>query len=242
MFYVEKGTVQEFTLFSEQLQQEFNLLLYIPANYSPFTQYNLCIASDGRDYFQMGAIQRVADELMNDYEIEETIIVGVPYINAADRKRKYIPSGDQFHAYMHFIVKELVPYLEENYSISQDLTKRAIIGDSMAGTIALMTAAHYPDTFGKIAMQSPYVDDEVITIVEQMRPNDDIFIYHIIGLEEVEVVTTDKSIKDFLTPNRALHALIKEKAFPHFYDEFNGGHKWTYWKPDLKRLLTEIFE
>lgn len=65
--------------------------------------------------------------------------------------------------------------------------------------------------------------------------------YHIIGLREDKVVTTDKTIKDFLTPNRALHELIGELGIPCFYEEIEGNHTWKYWKPDLKRALIEIF-
>ena len=234
--------MQEVALYSDALQQNFDLLIYIPANYSPLYEYNICIASDGRDYFQLGSIQRVADELIDSYDIENTIIVGVPYINAADRKRKYIPSGDQFEQYMHFLAHELLPYLQEHYAISNDVEKRTIIGDSMAGTAALMAAIHYPHLFGKVGMQSPYVDNLIMDKVRAFNVPNSFFVYHIIGLGEVEVLTTDKMIKDFLTPNRELHALIQEKNMSTFYEEFNGNHTWTYWKPDLKRMLSQILE
>ena len=61
--YVDKGTVKDITFFSESLQEHLQLLIYIPANYTPLHKYNILIASDGKDYFQLGGIPRLADEL-----------------------------------------------------------------------------------------------------------------------------------------------------------------------------------
>ena len=42
-------------------------------------KYEVLIASDGKDYFQYGRIGRVVDELIDAEEIENVIVVGVPY-------------------------------------------------------------------------------------------------------------------------------------------------------------------
>lgn len=238
---MEKGTVKDVAFYSDALQEELELLIYIPANYSPLFEYNILIASDGRDYFQLGGIPRLADTLIEDYIIENVIIVGVPYKNVQDRKRKYVPSGDQFHAYMRFLALELVPYLDDQFTTFQTGSSRALIGDSMAATVSLMAAVNYPNIFGKAILQSPYVDEDVLKEVQNAKNTDLLSLYHIIGLRENEVITTDKTVKDFLTPNRVLHELIVKKQIPTFYEEIEGNHTWKYWKPDLKRALVEIF-
>ncbi|MBD8031537.1 MULTISPECIES: alpha/beta hydrolase [Solibacillus] len=238
---MEKGTVKDVAFFSKALNEELELLIYIPANYSPLYEYNILIASDGKDYFQLGGIPRLADELIDGYIIENTIIVGVPYKNYVDRKRKYTPTGDQFEAYMRFLAHELVPYLDEEYSTAQIGGGRALIGDSMAATISLMTAIHYPNIFGKAALQSPYVDEYVLQAVRSANNINFLSVYHIIGLQEDKVTLKDNTVKDFLTPNRELHQLLINHGIETFYDEFDGNHTWTYWKPDLKRALIEIF-
>lgn len=241
MTTLDKGTVKDVTFFSNALNEELELLIYIPANYSPLFEYNILIASDGRDYFQLGGIPRLADQLIDDYVIENMIIVGVPYKDYQDRKRKYIPTGDQFEAYMRFLAHELVPFLDAEFSTSQMGGGRALIGDSMAATISLMTAIHYPNIFGKAILQSPFVDEHVLQAVRQAKNLNPLSLYHIIGLREKEVILKDKSVKDFLTPNRELHQLFVSLGVDTFYEEFDGNHTWTYWKPDLKRALIEIF-
>jgi enterochelin esterase-like enzyme len=48
-----KGTIHELTFFSQELNEEMQLLIYLPANFSPLYKYSLLIAQDGRDYFQL---------------------------------------------------------------------------------------------------------------------------------------------------------------------------------------------
>lgn len=234
--------MKDVTFFSNALNEELELLIYIPANYSPLYEYNILIASDGKDYFQLGGLPRLADQLIDDVIIENVIIVGIPYKNYIDRKRKYIPTGDQFEAYMRFLAHELVPYLDDEFATSQMGSSRALIGDSMAATVSLMTAINYPHIFGKAILQSPYVDEHVLQAVRQAKNLDILSLYHIIGLRENEVVFKDNTVKDFLTPNRELHQLLQSLGVETFYEEFDGNHTWTYWKPDLKRALTKIFE
>ena len=233
--------MKDIAFFSDSLQEEMNLLIYIPANYSPLYQYHICIASDGRDYFQLGGIARLADQLIDDYEIEQTIFVGVPYRDAKDRARKYIPTGDLFDAYIRFLAHELVPYLDKEFSTNQLASSRVLMGDSMAGTASLMGVVHYPNIFGKAIMHSPYVDEHVLEKIGNVKHEDSIFLYHVIGLKEDQVTMKDNQVKDFLTPNRALHDLIVTKRIPTFYEEFDGNHTWTFWKPDLHRALVKIF-
>ncbi|CAM5190061.1 Enterochelin esterase-like enzyme OS=Ureibacillus acetophenoni OX=614649 GN=SAMN05877842_101269 PE=4 SV=1 [Ureibacillus acetophenoni] len=239
---MEKGTIQDVAFFSEALQEEIELLIYVPANYTPLYKYNILIASDGKDYFQLGGISKLADELIEDYEIENIIIVGIPYKNIHDRKNKYIPTGEKHEAYLRFLAHELVPYLDKEYSTLQMGSTRALIGDSMAATVSLLGVLKYPNIFSKAILQSPYVDEHVLSIVKESQTQSQLSIYHVIGKEEIEVVTTDKTVKDFLTPNRQLHQLLSEKGYKIFYEEFEGNHTWKYWKPDLRRALIENFK
>ena len=131
------------------------MLVYLPASYSPLYKYSILITQDGKDYFQLGRIPRLADELLGNGEIENTIIVGVPYKNVQDRSRKYHPGGEENEDYIRFIAHELTPKLDELYPTYQMGKGRALIGDSLGATVSLMTALKYPHTFGKVILQSP---------------------------------------------------------------------------------------
>ncbi|MFD1206043.1 alpha/beta hydrolase [Sporosarcina contaminans] len=235
------GKIEEVNLFSESLNEEMQLLIHLPHQYSPLYKYSVLIASDGKDYFQYGRLGRVTDELVHEGEIENMIIVGVPYKSVKERRRMYHPEGDRHLDYIRFLAHELVPYIDQNYPTYQVGNGRALIGDSLAATISLLTALKYPNCFGKVILHSPYVDDYVMDKVEAAKDPSSLSIYHIIGDGETEVQTTSDGIQDFLTPNRKLNKLIKRKGFPYFYEEFNGEHTWKFWQQDIPRAIRENF-
>ncbi|WHY79015.1 alpha/beta hydrolase-fold protein [Neobacillus sp. WH10] len=236
-----KGTIKELTFQSLELGEEIQLLVYLPANFSPLYKYSLLIAQDGRDYFQLGRIGRLADEFLFEREIENIIIVGVPYKDVEDRRRKYHPDGDQNQQYIRFLAHELVPFLDKEFPTYHMGSTRALIGDSLGATVSLMTALQYPHTFGKVVLQSPFVNEQVLKLVNDFSEAHLIEIYHVIGTQETEVQTTDGRISDFLSPNRKLSKVISEKPFTYFYEEFNGNHTWKYWQPDLRKALKMLF-
>lgn len=236
-----KGKITEISFESKELNESIPVLIYLPASYSPLYKYTLLIAQDGRDYFQLGRIGRITEELMNSQTIENLIIVGIPYKDVMDRRKKYHPDGEHHGAYLRFLAKELVPFLDGEFPTYQMGMGRALIGDSLAATVSLMAALKFPHTFGKVILQSPLVNEEVLETVADFPQPHLLSIYHIIGTEETKVHTTTKEVEDFLTPNRELNVVFESKAFPYFYEEFEGNHTWKYWQPDLKRALKMMF-
>lgn len=241
VLFLDKGSITTTTLFSEALQEDMKLLIYVPASYTPMIEYPIAIASDGNDYFQLGSLSRILDEKMEDGEIEDHIVIGIPYINAQDRRQKYMPDGSKHQAYLTFIAEELIDYLEENYSITQSPNERILMGDSQAATVSLMALIKYPSVFQQAILHSPQVTKEVMDEVMNLPTNIDYHIYHAIGKEEHEVHTRDGQVKDFLTPNRALHEVLQEHSIDYDYVELEGDHTWKTWKPDLPKAIMRIF-
>ncbi|WP_318153071.1 alpha/beta hydrolase [Metabacillus arenae] len=237
----QAGIVKEIAFESKELQEEVTLLVYLPKSFSPLYKYNVLIAQDGRDYFQLGRVARQLEQLLANKEIENTIVVGIPYKSVEDRKEKYHTNGAKFESYKRFLAHELVPYIDREYPTYQMGYGRALIGDSLAATVSLMASLDYPNIFGKVALQSPFVNSYVLSEVEKFTSKELLTIYHQIGTKEDEVKTTDGEVKDFITPNRELSLLFKEKGFSYTYEEFDGDHKWTYWQPLLKNALIVMF-
>ncbi|MEK5071352.1 alpha/beta hydrolase [Sporosarcina sp. FSL K6-1508] len=238
---MKNGKIEDLTIYSKELGEEMQLLIHLPHNYSPLYKYSILIASDGKDYFQFGRVGRVIDEFIEAEEIENVIVVGVPYKSVAERRRLYHPEGDLREAYIRFLAHELVPYIDDNYPTYQIGAGRALIGDSLAATISLLTALKYPNIFGKVILHSPYVDNLVLETVEAVKDSSCFSIYHVIGKGETKVNTQVDGVQDFLTPNRALNELIVKKGFPYFYEEFDGDHTWKHWQPDVRRAIQMVF-
>ncbi|MFD2443240.1 alpha/beta hydrolase [Bacillus sp. CGMCC 1.16607] len=237
---MNRGLTKDIQLYSKELQEEVQMLIYLPSSFSPLYKYQLLIAQDGRDYFQLGRIGRMTDELLHNKEMANTIIIGLPYRDVEDRRQKYHPDGGKHKAYIRFLAHELVPFLDREFPSFQMGMGRTLLGDSLAATVSLLAALDYPHTFGKLILQSPYVNEEVLTRVQQFDQTHLLDVYHVVGTEETDVPTRNEKERNFLEANRKLSTIFKEKNFPYFYDEFNGDHTWTYWQPDLKRALSHL--
>ncbi len=236
-----KGTMTEETIHSKYLNEDMVLKIYHPPAFSPMYTYHICIMQDGDDYYQMGRLATLSDRLHEDVEITNTVFVGIHYADRQDRLRKYHPEGEQFEAYTKFLAFEVVSLLDEllpTYELSQS---RVLMGDSLAGTIALLTAIKYPHTFGKVILQSPLVDDAVLELLDASDTINGLEIYHTIGTAETEVYTTIDPRLDFLTPNRTLSERLVYADTIYTYHELEDGlHTWKFWQDDLKRALKTI--
>ncbi|SUM32358.1 esterase [Staphylococcus gallinarum] len=118
--------------------------------------------------------------------------------------------------YCHFIDRTFPTFKVGN--------SRILLGDSLAGSVALMTALSYPRVFSQVGMLSPQHDEVITTMFDRCQFQEQLTIWHIVGLEEddFELPTTGKRA-DFLTPNRELNQLIATSGVTYHYFEFDGG-------------------
>ncbi len=238
-----KGTIEEISITSQELERTFSLLVYLPYNYSPLYTYPLLLVQDGKDYFQLGRLPKVADQLIEDDKIEDVVMVGIPYENPKTRWQMYHPDGKWHEAYINFLVRELMPVLKERYAIDDLAGNRTLMGESLGGTISLITALRYPNSFSNVVMHSPLANAAVLSDVEKSGDLAPFHIYHVIGKKETEVETTHGETENFLEPNRVLnqHFINKEMSY-YFYDELDGNHTWKTWQPDIERTMLEMFK
>lgn len=236
-----KGLTEQFSVTSFHLDETFEILTYLPPHYSTEKRYPFIIAGDGKDFFQLGRIVRTLDELILSEQMEPVLFFGIPYQNVKDRYRKYHPAGEQNESYIHFLYEELLPVIEGKYAVATGGANRALAGDSLAATVAFMTALSVPKIFGKVMLFSPYVDEIVLNKVKAFHDWDELTIYHVVGLEEREVKISTGGVMDFLAENRRLKNSINGNTVRYFYDEFSGNHTWKYWQQDLPRALTYLF-
>lgn len=233
--------MEDKTFYSYYLNEYMTVTWYQPEAFSPLYKYRICLMQDGNDYFQLGRIATLSDKLHSEERITNTIFVGIHYLDKYDRRKKYHPDGEQNDAYIKFLIREIVPMLDDLFPTLHMGKSRALLGDSLAGTLALMTAIRYPNTFGEVIMQSPYVDHTVLKRVQEAEDMHMIDIYHTIGTKERVVHTTDGKVSDFLGINRELHELLVGKNLNYTYHELDGDHTWKTWQKDLPEALKTMF-
>lgn len=237
-----KGKMYDQTIESSHLQESITVRIYEPETFDSLYENNVCLMQDGDDYFQIGRVATISDQLHDDGDVVNTTFIGIPYIDRYDRWKKYHPDGEQFEAYKLFIYEELLPLLDDILPINPLGTIRTLLGDSLGATVSLMLALDYPKLFQRVIMQSPYVDEHVLHVVEQFESINEPEIYHTYGLKELSVPTTKLGRLNFLEPNEALVNLLQKKFSIYEYEvNPEGNHTWKYWQQELPLILAKVF-
>lgn len=237
-----KGNMYDKNIESTFLNETMVLKIYEPEQYNPIYKNQFVIMQDGDDYFQLGRVATISDDMHDEYELSNTVFIGIHYIDRFDRLKKYHPEGEQFEAYKSFLINEVIPIVEDVFPINPLGISFALMGDSLAATIALMTAIDAPNTFSKIVLQSPLVDEHVLEAVKHSDAINDIEIYHSIGLKEMSVGTTKDGLVDFLTPNQKLAELLKKHIINYTYKEIEeGNHTWKFWQKEMRDVFEKMF-
>src|SRR5699024_5835808 len=151
---INAGTIEDGIFNSELLGQEFNYKVYIPDATPNKVIYMLHGAGGSEtDWIVKGGIQQTADALMPKGKLDNYLIV-MPTIGAHSW---YVDSDEAKTE--EAIVNELIPYIEEKYSISPEKSNRAVAGLSMGGYGALNLALSHPELFCAAGIISPAIYD-----------------------------------------------------------------------------------
>ena len=151
-----------------------------------------------------------------------------------------IDSSIQYESY---ITKELVPYVDANFSTKASSNSRAITGLSMGGHGALYLAIRHSDIFGAAGSTSGGVDFrpfpkrwDIKNALGEYEQNKERW-YEYTVMRQVELlknkqlaIIIDCGIDDFFMPvNRTLHEKLLQLKIDHDYIERPGEHNHIYW-------------
>lgn len=137
-------------------------------------------------------------------------------------------------------VIEQIPQASEN-------SKKFISGLSMGGFGALRIGGKYAKQYAGISAHSSITEIEQMNIfVEEPlnhykqsdKKNEDAFMAIFENKNNLPPLRFDCGSSDELIDfNRKLHTDLSTAGIPHIYDEFEGGHQWTYWQEHLVDTL-----
>ncbi|MDY5059191.1 esterase family protein [Staphylococcus simulans] len=238
MSELEPGVVTQTQFHSEILERDITLSIYLPKNYSPLFKYKLVFCFDGLDFFRFGQIHRVYERLRENEQVERAIFIGFHYETVDKRREEFSPNGSRAPLTVKAMGQELLPYIDKTFPTFKVASGRVLLGDSLAGSIALMTALSYPRLFNQVGMFSPMFNEVVDVLANRCQFIDQLDIWQAVGKEEIDfALPTTGERADFLTPNRELKELLEKFNVTHYYEEFDGGHRWKYWRKLMEPLL-----
>ena len=149
----------ETTIFSNTLNEDRPLLIYLPESYEESEQsFPVIYLLDGKGHFHHTS--GTVDFLSRSNRMPNCIVVGIP--NTTDRtrdltppesaKEKRFPTSGGADNMMTFIEKELMPYINNKYrTTNYDL----LIGHSFGGLFAVHAMVHHPQVFDAYLAISP---------------------------------------------------------------------------------------
>ncbi|CAN5436329.1 alpha/beta hydrolase-fold protein [soil metagenome] len=173
--------------------------VWLPADYSKDKKYAVLYMHDGQNLFNpkdaVGGVEWGIDEILQNListkKVRETIVVAIwysenrlkefspekafEYVNQRDAKQqKYkMPPGKGSDNYLKFIVEELKPFIDKNYSTLPDVENTFIMGSSMGGVMSLYAIIEYHEIFGGAACMSTHFslgDGVMVDYMEQNLP------------------------------------------------------------------------
>lgn len=224
---IPHGTLHDTVIYSKDFGNRRAIQVYLPPDYGKVRKkYPVIVFHDGPDYINLGQVNNLMDWLIWNHEIEP--VIGI-FISTADREAEY--GGKKVKAFAFFIIHELMPVMEQKYTISTDPHKRAMLGASLGGNISLYLGITYPESFGKIAVQSSYVSIKVSDSYKN-RKKQDLVLY--LDLGKYDIPTLIPLVHDLIP-------VLELKNYKYQYHEFPEGHSWGNWKAHLNLLLKQFF-
>ena len=173
------GTIKRLEKFSSKYVDARNVDVWMPAGYSAKKKYAVLYMHDGAMLFdgskswnkQEWGVDETVGKLIADGKIKDVIVVGI-WNNGEFRHSEYYPQKTladlptetrdfivknslkdkpQADNYLKFLVEELKPYIDKNFSTKKDVKNTFIAGSSMGGLISIYAICEYPNVFGGAA-------------------------------------------------------------------------------------------
>ena len=226
---VPHGKIHAFRFGSRILGNDRMVHVYLPSGYDSSEEYPVIYAQDGSDYLRFGFFDNVLDNLIEERLIAKVLAV---FVDPTNRLSEYDLNDD----YVDFFAKELIPYIDANYSTMDDPSKRLVSGASFGGLISIYIAFKHPEIFGNVASQSGYLSRKENWMTKQIEKGSKkkIRFYLDCGTFETNVGLV---FGNFTEGNRRMREALERRGYDFVYQEFHEGHNWGNWSQRISDIL-----
>jgi enterochelin esterase-like enzyme len=249
------------TLHSKVLKKDANINIYLPKGYSDAERYPVLYVLHGYsgskdDWLPGLKLDKKADELIQNKKIKPLIIVSPQIdnsygVNSSENPRVLgTPPNNSLNEGMYedYIYKELVSYIDVNYSTLRSREGRYIGGLSMGGCAALHTAFLHSDVFSKAGGHSPalFLDEFPNNLgtwlypdMETRKQRDPIYLAQERDLKSLKVYLDcgDRDSYKFYEGCEKLYKILQEKGVESEYHLNPGAHDGAYWESNAEKYL-----
>lgn len=252
---VQHGAISEINYSSKSLQRFRRMHIYTPPGYEAGSSkypvlYLLHGAFDCDDSWStVGRAGFIIDNLLAEKKVVPMIVVMPaghtgPFTFGAPSANR--PRVDEFE---EDFLKDIKPYVENNYRVLNDRSKRAIAGLSMGGAQTLNIAIPNLGEYGYFGVFSsgvfslrgnnafganagPSWEETNLKMLGDLELKKDLkLVWFATGKEDF-----------LLETSRATVELLKKHGFDVIYKETNGAHTWNKWRDYLYEFSQLLFK
>ena len=181
---VSNGSIHSYPNFQSHFVDARRVDIWLPENYSNQKKYDVLYMQDGQMLFdssntwnhQEWQVDETVGKLLKEGKINDPIVVGI-YNNGAYRRTEYFPENALTYLpsptkdtliskylmykplannYLHFLIEELKPFVDNNFSSNPSTLHTFIAGSSMGALISMYAICEYPKVFGGAACISTH--------------------------------------------------------------------------------------
>jgi enterochelin esterase family protein len=220
---------------SKTLGTARRLLVYTPPGFNPNSKSKypvLYLIHGGSDteetWTKVGRANLIADNLIAQGKAKHMIIV-MPYGNVRPR-----PMPD----FTEEVINDIIPFIESNYPVHKESTKRAIAGFSVGGGQTLNIGLTNTDKFAYIYSYAPF------TATEEFRKNFTNWSPDAATInKQLKIINISVGTEDFLYESVKQNiAMFQEKKIKLDTLIVPGGHTWMNCKLFLANTMQQLFK
>ena len=170
-----------------------------------------------------------------------------------DGGRGWYTNAAEGPAYEDDLIKDVMGLVDRTFPVRAERAGRAIGGLSMGGYGAVKVGYKHHDKFCSVNSHSGALSllqdkERVKSLGPEFQrifgkdgaggPDDLHAIVRKVDHGLLPATRIDCGTADFLLDqNRAFHKHLTELHIPHEYEEFPGGHEWSYWDEHVKQAI-----
>ena len=215
--------------------------VYTPPGYSKDQKYPVLyllhgIGGNEYEWTRGGAANVILDNLYADKNATPMIVV-LPNGRASKDLTARDPIPKQSPAFAAFekdLLHDLIPFIEQTYSVKADRESRALAGLSMGGGQSLNFGLTHLDTFAWVGGFSS---------APNTKKADDLVKDSAAAAKQLKLLWLSCGDKDrMMRISRSFHDALEAKNVPHIWHVHSGGeHDFAVWKTDLYYFVPLLF-
>lgn len=237
---VPHGKLEMISYDSKSVGTTRKMYVYTPPGYSTAKKYPVLyllhgIGGDETEWNRFAKPNVLLDNLIADGKATPMIVV-MPNGRAQKNDRaqgNVFASAPAFAAFEQDLLKDVIPTIEERYSVRADREHRALAGLSMGGGQSLNFGLAHLETFAWVGGFSS---------APNTKPPAELLPDPAAATAQLKLLWVACGKKDgLIRVSQGVHAYLKEKGVPHVWHVDGNAHDPTEWRNNLYLFVQRIF-